>query len=201
MKEARMPPRFSETGPFVEHPLEKLFNATGWDILSAIAKGFRAQGDVKGKLSEWFLYKQLIDLKDSGVIEDVIWHDKDGRPDFDIVIGGRTIRMECKNVRSGPNPREYQGDYRVEIQKTRHQLVGDKKLRGYRVTSWDVLAACLFNQTGTWTYLFVETARLPRLEEFPDYLVIMQRVPPSPRGVWKGTLIEVLNELAPEAEG
>ena len=30
--------------------------------LSAIERGFRAQVDVKGKLAEWFLYKQLVEL-------------------------------------------------------------------------------------------------------------------------------------------
>ena len=119
-----MPPTFTDDGQTIQHPLELKFNAPGWDILWAIEHGFRAQVDVKGKLAEWFLYKQLVELKDRGVIEAVTWHDADGRPDFDIMIGGRTIRMECKNVRSGPNPKGYQGDFRVEIQKTRNQLTG-----------------------------------------------------------------------------
>jgi hypothetical protein len=125
-----MPPTFTDDGQTVQHPLELKFNAAGWDILCAIEQGFRAQVDVKGKLAEWFLYKQLKELKSRGVIEDVIWHDTNGRPDFDIMIGGRTIRMECKNVRSGANPKGYQGDFRVEIQKTRNQLVGGVSLRG-----------------------------------------------------------------------
>jgi len=191
-----MPPTFTDDGQTVQHPLELKFNTSAWEILCAIEQGFRAQGDVKGKLAEWFLYKQLVELKDSGVIEDVIWYDKDGRPDFDIVIGGRTLRLECKNARSKKAPKKLGESFEVELQKTRNQLVGGKKLRGYRVDSWDILAVCLFNKTGTWTYLFVETARLERLEGFPDYLVVMQPVPPSPRGVWKGTLAEVLNELS-----
>jgi hypothetical protein len=139
--------------------------------------------------------------EEPGVIEDVIWHDTNGRPDFDVMIGGRTIRMECKNVRSGANPKGYQEDFRVEIQKTRNQLVGGVSLRGYRADDFEVLAACLFNQTGTWDYVFVESGRLARRPNFPNYLVIMQPVPPSPRGVWKGTLEEVLNELSDGATG
>ena len=196
-----MPPTFTDHGQTIQHPLELKFNATGWDILCAIEQGFRAQVDVKGKLAEWFLYKQLKELKSRGVIEDVIWHDTNGRPDFDIMIGGRTIRMECKNVRSGANPKGYQGDFRVEIQKTRNQLVGGVSLRGYRADDFEVLAACLFNQTGTWDYVFVESGRLARRPNFPDYLVIMQPVPPSPRGVCKGTLEEVLNELSDGVTG
>ena len=190
-----MPPRFVDGGKVIEHPLELKFNAPGWDILSAIERGFRAQVDVKGKLAEWFLYKQLVELKDRGVIAAVTWHDADGRPDFDIMIGGSTIRMECKNVRSGPNPKGYKGDFRVEIQKTRNQLTGGPA-RGYKADEFEVLAACLFNQNGKWEYVFVQATQLARRPNFPDYLVIMQPVPPSPRGVWKGTLAEVLNELS-----
>ncbi len=196
-----MPPTFTDDGRTVQHPLELKFNATAWDILSAIERGFRSQVDVKGKLAEWFLYKQLMELKSQSVIEDVTWYDIDGRPDFDIVIGGRTIRMECKNVRSGENPKSYQGDFRVEIQKTRNQLVGGVRLRGYRADDFEILAACLFNQAGPWDYVFVEAGSLARRPNFPDYLVIMQPIPPSPRGVWKGTLAEVLNELSDGATG
>jgi hypothetical protein len=79
--------------------------------------------------------------------------------------------------------------------------LGGVSLRGYRAEDFEVLAACLFNQTGTWDYVFVESGRLARRPNFPDYLVIMQPVPPSPRGVWKGTLEEVLNELSDGATG
>ena len=195
-----MPPTFVLNGETVQHPLELRFNASGWDILCAIERGFRAQVDVKGKLAEWFLYKQLVELKDTGVIENVTWYDIDGRPDFDIVIGGRTIRMECKNVRSGESPKSYGEDFRVEIQKTRNQLTGGPA-RGYKVDEFEVLAACLFNQAATWDYVFVEAGRLARRAKFPDYLTIMQPVPPRPRGVWKGTLAEVLSELSDGATG
>lgn len=155
--------------------------------------------DVKGKLAEWFLYKQLVELKESGVIEEVTWYDADGRPDFDVVIGGRTIRMECKNVRSKPDRKGYQGDFRVEIQRTRNQLTGGPA-RGYKVDEFDVLAACLFNQNGIWTYVFSSSESLARRPNFPDYLAIMQPVPPGPRGVWKGTLAEVLTESSDGAK-
>jgi hypothetical protein len=45
------------------HPLEYTLNADAADILSAIQNGFRATIDVKGKLAEYFLVKQLLDLK------------------------------------------------------------------------------------------------------------------------------------------
>ena len=193
-----MPPRFIDDGKVVEHPLELKFNAPAWDILSAIQQGARSQVDVKGKLAEWFLFKQIEDLKARGIIEARTWYDAYGHPDLDVVLRGRTFRMECKNIRSGKIPKKFGENYRVEVQKTRNQLVGGKKLRGYRADEFEILAACLFNQTLRWDYLFVPSDKLERRVEHPDYLEIMQPVPPSPGGVWKGTLAEVLNDLAPE---
>ena len=34
-----MPPQFFEAGQPVQHPLEKTFNASAWDILCAIERG------------------------------------------------------------------------------------------------------------------------------------------------------------------
>jgi hypothetical protein len=194
-----MPPTFVDNGLTVQHPLELKFNAPAWDILSAIEQGSRAQVDVKGKLAEWFLFKQLNELKDRGVIDTVNWYDTFGRPDFDVVVRGRTIVMECKNIRSGKMPKKIGDNYRVEVQKTRNQLTGGPA-RGYKVDEFEILAVCLFNQTGRWEYLFVMSSQLERRVEHPDYLVIMQTVPPSPGGVWKGTLPEILNDLVPEID-
>jgi len=81
-------------------PLEDLLNADAADILSVIQKGRRAVVDVKGKLAEYFLERQLAELQKQGVIEDFYWFDKDGIPDFSITLGGMELRMECKNIRS-----------------------------------------------------------------------------------------------------
>ena len=95
------------------HPVEDLLNASASDILSAIQRGFRALVDVKGKLAEYFLFRKLEQLREQGSIEGVDWLDKDGQPDFFIRAGGRTLRVECKNVRSGQaeryrDPQAYQ---------------------------------------------------------------------------------------------
>src|SRR5207253_7127292 len=125
----------------VQHPLEKLFNASAWDILSAIEKGFRAQVDVKGKLAELFLFRQLDMLQTAGVISTLEWHDRDGIPDFSMTYKEAMLRVECKNIRSPVRPRATALSrpprtppaapaWRVEIQKTRNQLTGGPA-RGY----------------------------------------------------------------------
>jgi hypothetical protein len=201
-----MPPQFFQAGQPVEHPLERLFNASGWDILSAIEKGFRAQVDVKGKLAELFLYLELEKLRSSGAITALEWRDKDGVPDFLLTYHSRDFQVECKNVRSSTRPKpgvaarprkptSAPPAWRVEIQKTRNQLTGGPG-RGYKVDEFDILAVCLFNQNGRWEYLFIPTANLVRRPMHPDYLQTMQPVPPVAQGNWKATIEEVLRGMA-----
>src|SRR5437016_6198875 len=100
-----MPPQFFDAGQPVQHPLERLFNAGGWDILSAIEKGFRAQVDVKGKLAEWFLFRHLEALVTIGALTRLEWRDKDGVSDFLLTYNQRDIQVECKNIRSPAKPK------------------------------------------------------------------------------------------------
>lgn len=86
----------------MRHSLEEKWDTTAWDILSAIERGFRAQADVKGKLAELYLYRRLLKLNDQTTIENLVWQDKDGKPDFVLSHGGRELRVECKNVRTRP---------------------------------------------------------------------------------------------------
>ena len=69
--------------------------------------------------------------------------------------------------------------YKVELQKTRNSKDGTPT-RGYRIDEFDILAACLFNQTHEWEYLYVATHRLALRPNMADFLVIMQRVPLRP---------------------
>src|SRR5262245_56627169 len=146
-----MPPRLYEDGQYVQHPLEIKFNAPAWDILSAVERGFRAQVDVKGKLAEWFLFRQLVELEKTGVITRIEWRDKDGIPGFLVDLHATQLQMECKNVRSGTE--RFIDAYKVEIQKTRNHI-GGGPARGYKLDEFDILAACLFNQSGIWEYLY-----------------------------------------------
>ncbi len=196
-----MPPIFVEHGKPRPHPLETALGTPAWDILDAIERGFRVQADVKGKLAEWHLYHGvLIPLRDREHIADVVWSDKDGEPDFNFTFRGRKMTLECKNIRSAEEGRYADGTLKLELQKTRHQSSGDKTLRGYTFDRFDVITACMFNQTESWTFLHAATRDLPRFEGTGN-LKTYQRVPRSPAGVWKGTLLEVLDELAPEVKG
>ena len=132
--------------------------------------------DVKGKLAELYLYRRLEALASEGSISDLEWLDLDGAPDFRLIYQGRRLKVECKNVRGkqavyrlGP----HKGLFKVEIQKTRTGIdpKTGKNTRGYPVDHFDVLAACLFNQTGRWEYLFAASRRLNRRGDDPGLLV------------------------------
>ena len=177
-----------------QHALEKLWNATAWDILSAIEHGFRAQVDVKGKLAEFYLFQKLRSLEADGAVRDLVWHDKDGQPDFQISYQGRHFRVECKNVRSPQKARPDPASAKVELQKTRNSKAGEPT-RGYKRDEFEILCACLFNFTGKWEYLFIATRNLElRPAPMEQFLKIMQGVPLNEAGWWRSNLLAALRD-------
>lgn len=177
------------------HNLEVELNATAGDILEAVSKGFRAKVDVKGKLAELFLFRQIELLKIKSVVSDVEWHDKDGKPDFEVMVDGRVVIIECKNVRSDANLMS-DDHATVEIQKTRNGTSSTGiKTRGYSADHFDILAACLFNATGDWDFRFALTADLARRPGQADMLKVMQRVELRNSTTWHNTVESVLNDF------
>lgn len=175
------------------HELEDRLKAPAVDIMDAIMKGFRAQVDVKGKLAELYLYRYLKPLADSGVIQSLEWRDKDGFPDFAFEYKGKNYQVECKNLRNEVYRTPFL-NYKVEIQRTRNSKDGSNT-RSYRVDHFDILAACTFNQTGKWEFMFIRTDDLEIVSDTPELLKIMQRVPTKIIDPWKKDLIDVLHDL------
>ncbi len=186
------------------HPLEEKWNAPASDILTAIEHGFRAQVDVKGKLAEYYLFKRLVALEERGIVKNVEWPDRDGKPDFLVDVDSRTLRVECKNARTPKTPKGRSAEvavaHRVELQRTRNSMDGTPT-RGYRADEFDLLAACLFNITGRWEFLYVVTQDLQRRKKLPEYLEIMQPVPLQPMGVWVDDLEMALKKAASQRKG
>jgi hypothetical protein len=174
------------------HPLEEELNADAADILSAIQKGFRAIIDVKGKLAEYFLEKKLAALQQEGIISSYIWADKDGEPDFVVECQGRRLKIECKNIRSKEKFKD-PPSYKVELQKTRNSKDGTNT-RGYKRTEFDILAACLFNHTKRWEYLFICTSKLQVRPDARTFLKVMQPVPYAAASPWHESLETALRE-------
>ncbi len=129
--------------------------------------------------------RHLDELQRAEVIDHYEWFDQDGVPDFTIwFTDGVEIRLEVKNVRSGA------GHLRAETQKTRASR-GDPMSRFYRVDQFEIIAACLFNATGRWDYVFARSADLVRLASDPDYLATIQPIDKAITPPWHGSLAEV----------
>lgn len=173
------------------HPLTDKLNASAQDILTAIENGFRAQVDVKGKLAELFMSRQLAALKKDGTIEDFVWQDLDGQPDFIVMYRARRLEVECKNIRNEVFKKP--PSYKVELQRTRNSMDGTPT-RGYRADDFDVIGVSLFNQTGRWSYAYVATKHLARRSNLPGFLVIMQRVPIEIREPWTTDPLQAFDE-------
>lgn len=180
----------------IGHPLESSLNASARDILDAISSGFRAKVDVKGKLAELYLFRTLESLQKQGVISGLRWSDADGEPDFYLCHEARQLTLQCKNVRSGPQRCKgaESTSFRVELQKTRGGIdpKTGAKTRLYRPDEFDVVAVCLFNQTGAWDYFYAAAKDLARHRKQPDRLEVMHPIPQPATPPWYADFQEVL---------
>ena len=187
----------------IGHPVENLFNASARDILEAISQGFRTRADVKGKLAELHLSRILRDLQARKVVSRVRWNDADDEPDFELTFERERIRIECKNTRSGEQYKRgrHAGWYKAEFQKTRRGIdpITGGNTRSYAVDRFDLVAVCLFNQTGRWEFLFSSARDLVRRPDNPNLLQVMQPVPKEPTGVWSRDIISVLRKTVQAA--
>ena len=131
------------------HDLEADFDLTAREILEIISGRMRLAVAVRGGVAEHHLEKRLQADPDVSAVERL---DADGLPDFRVVlITGQAVLVECKNV----SPTIYaNGDYKVEVQKTRASK-GDPAEPGCTgPSSSDIVAACLYSATREWTFRY-----------------------------------------------
>lgn len=179
----------------MNHPLAITLGASEYDILTAICHGRRSVVDAKGKLAELFLYRLL---QGNPTFAEVHWLDKHNHPDLKIRLNRDELhfsdyRVECKNIRSlsiGGN-----GGYRVELQKTRNSKDG-KPTRSYPNDHFEILAVCMFNRTGNWTFLFHAANTLPTDPKQPRHLqkLIPLPAPGEPLGTWRADVVDAIND-------
>ncbi|QHC68887.1 hypothetical protein GSU68_19415 (plasmid) [Rathayibacter sp. VKM Ac-2759] len=164
---ARTKPTPAASAP---HALEEQFDLNSRQIIDIIATRNRLSVAVRGGVAEYHLQAQLEASPD---VRTVVSLDVDAMHDFDVTLtSGQTLRVECKNA--SPN-RFKNGDYKVEVQKTRASQ-NDPASRFYRVTAFDVVAACMYSPTGAWTFRFARTRTLTTHDRFPDRLAAIQHI-------------------------
>lgn len=152
------------------HVLEEQFALSSQQIMEIIANRNRLSVAVRGGVAEHHLE---VALRTNPLVREVRSLDTDAMHDFDVVLSsGKSLRIECKNA--SPNTFA-NGDYRVEVQKTRASQ-GDPASRFYRVDAFDVVAACMYSPTGAWDFRFARTEDLERHQRFADRLAAIQHI-------------------------
>lgn len=173
------------------HLLETEFELDAADILNIIARSPRCKQMVKGFVAEYHLEEILNALKDQGVLQSVDRIDADGKPDFSIGYSGRKLRIECKMAMSVKPTAS--GDFRIDFQKTRNSPANPLS-RFYKRMDFDIVAVCLYNQTGKWEFRYVMTSQLPIDEKVgKDCLKKGLRYPGGLP--WKSSLEELLSSI------
>ena len=168
--------------PSARHLLEETFHLTSQEILEIITHRKRLKVAVRGGVAEHHLLKALEDDPDVREVEQV---DVDGPPDALVTLhDGRQLRVECKN---GEAQFYKSGEGRVEVQKTRASK-GDPASRYYEPSQFDVLAVCLWPETGPPRFVFRATSDLARHNDFPDRLAVLHRLDES----WAPSLVDAL---------
>lgn len=160
------------------HRLESLFSLDAAVILDIVEANFRLGVAVRGGVAEHHLQRAL---EDEELITEVTPIDEDGQPDFRITAGRLELTIECKTA----SPNAYaNGDYKVEVQKTR----GQGAARKYKYRQFDIVAACLFSATGVWEYRFRRTTELLPYAGDPTRIAATHRVNDD----WSTSVAELL---------
>jgi hypothetical protein len=182
----------------MEHPLEKEFGLSAYELLDALKKRFRARVTLEGVVAEVQMEKKIKALVGK-IVERYEAYDIDGHPDFGIWLPGsdRRLLAECKNVRDTEEAYRQAGEivaYKVETQKTRASK-GDPISRFYGVDQFDILGVCLGKKTGRWSdFMYVRVVDLVCHAEHTGKLAVFQRVPlpGTPVAPWYDDLGELL---------
>lgn len=168
------------------HDLERLFGVDARTILDIVEGNFRLGIAVRGGVAEHHLERAL---RSEAVIRSVEPIDADGQPDFLVeAADAGELLIECKTA----SPKRYaNGDFKVEVQKTRDSGAGRK----YSYDQFDVLATCLFSATGLWEFRFRRSADLTPWAENATRIAPIQRVDET----WAISLEDCLSQPPPKA--
>ena len=169
--------RSSEAGP---HQLERVFGVDYRTILNIIQDNFRLGVAVRGGVAEHHLGRALAVDQAVDSYEPI---DADGQPDFRVrMVSGREVLVECKTASKKPYKN---GDFKVEVQKTRDSGAGRK----YTYDQFDIIAACLFSATGLWEFRYRLASALKPWSQEPTRIEAIQRIDSS----WTRSLGELLS--------
>jgi hypothetical protein len=161
------------------HRLEAFFGVDAATILDIVDTNFRLGVAVRGGVAEHHLG---MNLAADPAVASVRAIDEDGQPDFEVTLTtGSSLTVECKTA---SRVRYKDGDFKVEVQKTRDSGAGRK----YTFEQFDVVAACLFSATGLWEFRFKRARDLAPWDEDADRIQAIQRIDET----WSPSLQDLL---------
>jgi len=173
-----------------EHPLEKMFALHASAILDVIHRNNRLLVAVKGGVAQEHLRQYLTMSRDTRQITDFGSPVEEGKSDFWVLFEGRKYLIECKNVQKTLRA----GEITVDFMRTRYAKTIGPQGRFYKPSEFQVLAACLFNQTNRWEFRFIPTAKLARHKAYrgriDNRVSLGESTPYS--GYWREDLVSVL---------
>ncbi len=194
---------------FPVHPLEREWNTTAEEILTAIARSadITLRG-VRGILAEAIFEQRVL----TRVVEQgwkaiqVI-----GEESYDFLLQRDSLRVTIQvklQRREAQVPKIYRGAARrklqvpneplfaVEVQRTRGGEVNGEKTRPYRFGDFDILAVSMHPSTGEWDRFMytVGSWLLPRVDN-PQLIEIMQPVAATPDAYWTDDLNQCITWL------
>ena len=170
--------------PLGPHALEEQFDLDAREILNIIATNHRLGVAVRGGVAERHLEDFLWGSDEVQSLDNL---DEDGRSDFSVLLtDGRSVLVECKNA----SPHTYaNGDFKVEVQKTRSQK-SDPAGRFYTPDQFDVVASCIWSATRKWDFRFKRMALMDRHATYRDRLAAVHHVDNG----WPKSLREALEQ-------
>lgn len=177
------------------HELERAFQLPASEILDVVLKNNRCLVNLKGAIAQEHLARYLKRLIDAGRIQDFASIDEDGRPDFLIVFRDRQLLLECKNVQKETGRKDQ--SITIDFWRTRYQKTQGPISRYYHQSEFQILAACLFNRTGEWSFRFIQTDVLTRHPDDPERFSnrVSLEADTAYAREWADDLVQVLERL------
>jgi hypothetical protein len=131
------------------------------------------RGYVQGYLAELKLKQHLLSIP--GVLSvEKIQDQADDKGDFRVTMSDRSFIVEAKSIAStGVKENLIDGglEATVVVKSTDHVESEDGvRTSCVKAGTFDILAICTFQATGTWEFLFIHNKHLPRSIKYPNRL-------------------------------
>lgn len=145
------------------------------DLRLLIESNPSLRGYLQGYLAEYHLTNLIQSLPEVTSVEKIPDSDKQ-KGDLNVTYRGRILTIECKSLlTSGKNLSDPDVVGKVSLKSPGTRSVTSPNGESHISThlpkgTFDILAICTYNITGTWAFYFVQNRFLPEAEDMPGML-------------------------------